>query len=121
MKQGYSFTSDTDTEVIAHAIEFAMQSSDSFLESVQKAITTFNGAYGLGIISPNYPNTIIATCKGSPLVIGVAKNGNYIASDQLALLPVTNKFIFLEDGDITELNLEKITIYDKMESKLIAL
>jgi glucosamine--fructose-6-phosphate aminotransferase (isomerizing) len=90
-----------------------MQSSDSFLESVQKAITTFDGAYGLGIISPNYPNTIIATRKGSPLVIGIAKNGNYIASDQLALLPVTNKFIFLEEGDIAELNIEKVTIYDK--------
>ena len=113
IKQGYKFTSDTDTEVIAHAIDFAMQSSDSFLESVQKAITTFDGAYGLGIISPNYPNTIIATRKGSPLVIGIAKNGNYIASDQLALLPVTNKFIFLEEGDIAELNLEKVTIYDK--------
>jgi len=113
LKQGYSFTSDTDTEVIAHAIDFAMQSSDSFLESVQKAITTFDGAYGLGIISPNYPNTIIATRKGSPLVIGIAKNGNYIASDQLALLPVTNKFIFLEEGDIAELNIEKVTIYDK--------
>ena len=113
LKQGYSFTSDTDTEVIAHAIEFAMQSSNSFLESVQKAITTFDGAYGLGIISPNYPNTIIATRKGSPLVIGIAKNGNYIASDQLALLPVTNKFIFLEEGDIAELNIEKVTIYDK--------
>jgi len=113
LKQGYRFTSDTDTEVIAHAIEFAMQSSDSFLESAQKAITTFDGAYGLGIISPNYPNTIIATRKGSPLVIGIAKNGNYIASDQLALLPVTNKFIFLEEGDIAELNIEKVTIYDK--------
>ena len=113
LKQGYSFTSDTDTEVIAHAIEFAMQSSDSFLESVQKAITTFDGAYGLGIISPNYPNTIIATRKGSPLVIGIGKNSNYIASDQLALLSVTNKFIFLEEGDIAELNIEKVTIYDK--------
>ena len=113
LKQGYSFTSDTDTEVIAHAIEFAMQSSDTFLESVQKAITTFNGSYGLGIISPNYPNTIIATRKGSPLVIGIAKNGNYISSDQLALLPITNKFIILEEGDIAELNIEKVTIYDK--------
>lgn len=113
IKQGYKFTSDTDTEVIAHAIDFAMQSSDNFLESVQKTISTFDGAYGLGIISPNYPNTIIATRKGSPLVIGIAKNGNYIASDQLALLSVTNKFIFLEEGDIAELNIEKITIYDK--------
>jgi len=113
IKQGYKFTSDTDTEVIAHAIDFAMQSSDNFLESVQKAISTLDGAYGLGIISPNYPNTIITARKGSPLVIGIAKNGNYIASDQLALLPVTNKFIFLEEGDIAELNIEKVTIYDK--------
>ena len=113
LKQGYSFTSDTDTEVIAHAIDFAMQTSDTFLESVQKAITTFDGSYGLGIISPNYPNTIITARKGSPLVIGIGKNGNYIASDQLALLPVTNKFIFLEEGDIAELNIEKVMIYDK--------
>ena len=68
IKQGYNFTSDTDSEVIAHAIDFAMQSSDNFLESVQKAISTFDGAYGLGIISPNYPNTIIATRKGLSLI-----------------------------------------------------
>ena len=113
IKKGYKFTSDTDTEVIAHAIDFAMQSNNALLHSVQKAIKTFEGAYGLGIISPNYPNTIIATRKGSPLIIGIGKSGNYIASDQLALLSVTKKFIFLEDGDVAELKLEKITIYDK--------
>ena len=113
IKQGYKFTSDTDTEVIAHAIDFAMKSNDSLLQSVQQAISTFNGSYGLGIISPNHPNTIIATRKSSPLVIGIGKNGNYIASDQLALLSVTKKFIFLEEGDIAELKINKITIYDK--------
>jgi glutamine---fructose-6-phosphate transaminase (isomerizing) len=113
IEQGYEFNSETDTEVIAHAIEFAMRSSDTFLESVQKAITTLDGAYGLGIISSNYPNTIIATRKGSPLVIGIAKNGNYIASDQIALLSVTKEFIFLEEEDIAELTLEKVTIYNK--------
>ncbi len=113
IKQGYKFTSDTDTEVIAHAIDSAMQSSKTLLHSVQKAIKKFDGSYGLGIISPNYPNTIIATRKGSPLIIGIGKYGNYIASDQLALLSVTKKFIFLEDGDVAELKLEKITIYDK--------
>ena len=112
-KQGYKFTSDTDTEVIAHAIEFNMPSSNTLLESVQKAISTLKGAYGLGVISPKHPNTIIAARKGSPLVIGVGKAGNYIASDQMALLSVTKKFIFLEDGDVAELKLEKITIYDK--------
>ena len=112
-KQGYKFTSDTDTEVIAHAIEFNMPSSNTLIESVQKAINTLKGAYGLGVISPKHPNTIIAARKGSPLVIGVGKDGNYIASDQMALLSVTKKFIFLEDGDVAELKLEKITIYDK--------
>ena len=118
IKQGYKFTSDTDTEVIAHAIDFAMQSNNTLLHSVQKAIKTFEGAYGLGIISPHYPNSIIATRKGSPLVIGIGKYGNYIASDQLALLSVTKKFIFLEDGDVAELKLEKITIYDKDGNKV---
>ena len=95
-----------------------MQSNNTFLHSVQEAIKTFEGSYGLGIISPHYPNTIIATRKGSPLVIGIGKNGNYIASDQLALLPVTKKFIFLEEGDVAELKLEKITIYNQ-DGKLV--
>jgi len=113
IKQGYKFTSDTDTEVIAHAIEFNMHSSNTLLESVQKAINTFEGSYGLGVISTKHPDTIIATRKGSPLVIGLGKDGNYIASDQLALLSITKEFIFLEEGDVAELKLEKITIYDK--------
>jgi len=113
IKNGYSFTSDTDTEVIAHAIDFSMKSSNTFLKSVQKAINSFDGSYGLGIISTKYPNTIIATRKGSPLVIGIGESGNYIASDQLALIKITNKFIFLEEGDIAELNTETITIYDQ--------
>ncbi len=116
--QGYKFTSDTDTEVIAHAIEFNMQSSTTLLESVQKAISTLEGAYGLGIISPKHPNTIIAARKGSPLVIGVGKNGNYIASDQMALLAITREFIFLEEGDIAELKLDKVTIFDQNGKKV---
>jgi glutamine---fructose-6-phosphate transaminase (isomerizing) len=113
LKQGYEFTSETDTEVIAHAIDFAMQSSDTLILSVQKAIKSFQGSYGLGVISSKHPDTIIAARKGSPLVIGVGKNGNYIASDQMALLSATKEFIFLEDGDVAELELKKISIYDK--------
>jgi len=111
-EQGYKFTSDTDTEVIAHAIHLAMRSSETLLESVQKTVGTLDGAYGLGVVSPKYPDTLIATRKGSPLVIGIGKKGNYIASDQMALLPVTKDFIFLEEGDIAELTLGKVTIYD---------
>ena len=112
IEQGYAFTSETDTEVIAHQIDFAMQSSNSLLEATQKALKTLNGSYGLGIISSNYPDQIIAARKSSPLVIGIGDNGNYIASDQIALLPVTREFIFLEEGDVAEIKINKITIYD---------
>ncbi|MDB4057267.1 glutamine--fructose-6-phosphate transaminase (isomerizing) [Candidatus Thioglobus sp.] len=112
MKQGYTFTSETDTEVIAHAIESAIKPSDSLLKATQKAIKTLNGSYGIGVLSSKYPDQIIAARKGSPLVIGIGDNGNYVASDQLALLSVTDKFIFLEEGDIAEIKLDKITIYD---------
>ena len=113
LKKGYKFTSETDTEVIAHEIDIAMQSSNTFISSVHKALSYLNGSYGLGIISSKYPNQIIAAKMGSPLVIGIGKNGNYIASDQMALLSVTKKFIFLEDGDIAVINVKKINIYDK--------
>ena len=112
MKQGYAFTSETDTEVIAHAIESAIKSSNSLLKATQKAIKTLNGSYGIGVLSSKYPDQIIAARKGSPLVIGIGDNGNYVASDQMALLSVTDKFIFLEEGDIAEIKLDKITIYD---------
>ena len=112
IKQGYAFTSETDTEVIAHAIESAIKPSISLLKATQKAIKTLDGSYGIGVISSKYPDQIIAARKGSPLVIGIGDNGNYVASDQMALLSVTDKFIFLEEGDIAEIKLDKITIYD---------
>ena len=118
LKQGYEFTSDTDTEVIAHAIDYSMNSSSSFLEAVQAAVKTLDGSYGLGILSSKYPNQIIATRKGSPLLIGIGKNGNYLASDQMALLSVTKEFIFLEDGDVAEINIDNINIYDLNGSKV---
>ena len=112
IKQGYEFTSETDTEVIAHAIDYAIKSSKTLIESVQKVVKSFEGSYGLGIMSSKFPDQIIATRKGSPLVLGIGSNGNFIASDQLALLSETNKFIFLEEGDVAEIKLNKITIYD---------
>ncbi|WP_348670099.1 glutamine--fructose-6-phosphate transaminase (isomerizing) [uncultured Candidatus Thioglobus sp.] len=110
--QGYNFTSDTDTEVIAHAIHKALETSNTLLEATQKAITTFEGAYGVGVVSPKYPGHIIAARSGSPLVIGVSKKGHFIASDQMALLEITKEFIFLEEGDIADITLESVTIYD---------
>ncbi|MDC0470445.1 glutamine--fructose-6-phosphate transaminase (isomerizing) [Candidatus Pseudothioglobus singularis] len=111
-KLGYEFKSETDTEVIAHAIDYALQSGKTLVKSVQKAIRSFQGSYGLSIMSSKFPDQIIATRKGSPLVIGIGSNGNYVASDQMALLSETNKFIFLEDGDVAEIKLKTITIFD---------
>jgi len=112
LTKGYTFASETDTEVIAHAIDFAMKSCTSLISSVQLAIQSLSGSYGLGIISSKYPDQIIAARKGSPLIIGIGKNGNYIASDQMALLSVTKEFIFLEEGDVAEIKIDTITIYD---------
>nr|MCH9711369.1 glutamine--fructose-6-phosphate transaminase (isomerizing) [Pseudomonadota bacterium] len=105
--------SDTDTEVIAHGIHKALESCDTLLEATQKAITTFEGAYGIGVISPKNPGHIIAARSGSPLVIGVSDKGNFIASDQMALLDITKNFIFLEEGDIADITLDSIIIYNK--------
>ena len=112
IKKGYKFKSDTDSEVIAHAIDLEMKSCSSLIESVQKAVKSFQGSYGLGIILSNFPDRIIATRKGSPLLIGVGEKGNYIASDQMALLSKTKKFIFLEEGDIAEIKIDQVTIFD---------
>jgi len=112
LKQGYEFQSETDTEVIAHAIDFELHSNATLIESVQNAVKSFVGSYGLGIISSKFPDQIIATRKGSPLVIGIGSNGNFIASDQMALLSETNEFIFLEEGDIAEIKIDKVTIID---------
>jgi glucosamine--fructose-6-phosphate aminotransferase (isomerizing) len=112
-KLGYNFTSDTDTEVIAHAIHKALQECESLLEATQEAIKTFEGAYGVGVISPKDPGHIIAARSGSPLVVGISKKGNFIASDQMALLDITKDFIFLEEGDIADITIDTVTIYNK--------
>jgi len=116
--QGYEFTSDTDTEVIAHAIHKALKNSSTLLEATQLAIQTFEGAYGVGVVSPKDPGHIIAARSGSPLVIGLSDKGNFIASDQMALLDITKKFIYLEEGDIADITLDSVTIFDKNGSKV---
>ena len=104
VQKGYVFSSETDTEVFAHLINYYKQTSKSLLEAVQKAIKDVKGAYGAAIIDSADPeNMIVARC-GSPLVIGCGHGENFVASDQLALLPVTNKFIFLKDGDVTDIS-----------------
>jgi len=109
---GYSFSSQTDTEVIVHAIHQQLDLTDDLLEAVTKTISTLEGAYALGVIAINDPGTLIVARKGSPLVIGVGIGEHFIASDVSALLPVTQNFIFLEEGDIAKVRRESIEIFD---------
>ncbi|OQK16667.1 glutamine--fructose-6-phosphate aminotransferase [Methyloprofundus sedimenti] len=111
--QGYKFTSETDTEVIAHQIYHELESTNSLLQAVKNTIQHLEGAYALGVLSKDDENTLITCRKGSPLVIGVGIGEYFIASDVAALLPVTQRFIFLEEGDIAELKTHSLIIYDK--------
>ncbi len=111
-ESGYEFTSETDTEVIVHQIYQAMESTDGFLNAVKQAIKSLDGAYALGIMSTVEPDTLIVCRKGSPLVIGVGIGEYFIASDVAALLPVTQRFIFLEDGDIASITIDNLVIYN---------
>ncbi|WP_372766238.1 glutamine--fructose-6-phosphate transaminase (isomerizing) [Pseudoalteromonas sp.] len=109
---GYEFLSDTDTEVMVHKIHQLRQSHDSLLASVQAAVKEFEGAYGTVVFDKENPNEIIVARSGSPLVIGLGLGENFIASDQLALLPVTRSFIFLEEGDVARITRDSVEIYD---------
>ncbi len=109
---GYTFTSETDTEVAAHWIEHRLRETGDLLDAVQQAVADFEGAYALGVIAKDAPDRLIAARKGSPLVIGLGIGENFIASDVAALLPVTQRFIFLEDGDVAELHRGAVTIFD---------
>ena len=109
---GYHFSSDTDSEVIAHLIHSYREQNLSLKQAVQAAVSQCEGAYALGVIDINDPDTLLAARKGSPLVIGVGVEENYIASDQLALLQVTDRFMFLEEGDIAQLELNQVQIWD---------
>jgi len=111
-KEGFSFTSQTDTEVAAHQIERYLKQQGDLLEAVRLAVADFEGAYALGVMSNSESNRLIATRRGSPLVIGVGIGEYFIASDAAALLPVTRRFIYLEEGDIADIRSNALVIYD---------
>lgn len=111
--KGYGFTSDTDTETIAHQVHYELDQCNDLLKAVQLAVTKFDGAYGTVIIDKHDPQRMIVARSGSPLVIGLGIGENFIASDQMALLPVTRRFIYLEEGDVAEITRTSITIYDQ--------
>ncbi|HBN87654.1 glutamine--fructose-6-phosphate transaminase (isomerizing) [Rheinheimera aquimaris] len=111
--KGYVFTSDTDTEVIAHLVEEELKTAGSLLAAVQKSVKQLHGAYGTVLLDKTDSSRVVVARSGSPLVIGLGIGENFIASDQLALLPVTRRFIFLEEGDVAEITRHSISIFDK--------
>lgn len=113
IESGYRFTSDTDTEVIVHQIQKYCDEGSGLFESVRKTLSDLDGAYALGVISALEPDVLITTRKGSPLVIGLGENENFIASDMSALLKETNRFVILQEGDIAILKKDSVKIFDE--------
>jgi len=112
-KEGYKFKSETDTEVIPNLIDKYYQKHKDILKAIRETISRFDGAFALGIISKHEPQKLYATKRGSPLAIGLANEGNYIASDAYAIADHSGKICYLNDDDIAVLDQESIAIYDK--------
>ena len=108
---GYVFTSDTDTEVVAHLIHSHYVSGITLLDATRAALTELVGAYALGVVAADNPDLLICSRRGSPLLMGVGIGENFIASDVSALLPVTNRVIYLEEGDVVEIGRSAYTIF----------
>lgn len=114
IERGYRFASETDTEVVAHLVHWEQQQNGGSLrEVVLRVIPQLRGAYGMVIMDSRDAGTLVAARSGSPLVIGRGVGENFIASDQLALLPVTRRFIYLEEGDIAEITRREVTVVDR--------
>ncbi|HDO1317672.1 glutamine--fructose-6-phosphate transaminase (isomerizing) [Aeromonas veronii] len=109
---GYVFSSDTDTEVIAHLVHHELKSAGSLLAAMQTAVKQLRGAYGTVVMDSRDDSRVVVARSGSPLVIGRGIGENFIASDQMALLPVTRRFIFLEEGDVAEVTRRDVQIFD---------
>jgi len=109
---GYQFDSQTDTEVIAHLIHKTRQETGDLLKAVQVAVKQLHGAYGTVLMDADDSERLVVARSGSPLVIGLGIGENFIASDQLALLPVTRRFIFLEEGDVAEITRTSVRVFD---------
>ena len=111
--KGYEFQSETDTETVVHQIHDFLQSGDSLLEAVKHTCDLIEGAYAIGVIATGNPHRLIAARQGSPLVIGLGEGENFIASDIFALVGETQRFVFLEDGDIADLTTDTVKIHDR--------
>ncbi len=110
---GFEFTSQTDTEVVVHLIEQQFRLTGNLFKAVQAATGKLRGAYALAVLHADEPDHVVVCREGSPLVIGVGIGENFIASDQLALLPVTDRFMFLEEGDMADVRKDSVEIWDR--------
>lgn len=110
---GYLFTSQTDTEVIVHLIHHLLKTIPDLTDALKAAVQRLHGAYGLAVISAHQPDRLVAARSGSPLVIGLGLGENFLASDQLALRQVTDRFMYLEEGDIAEIRRDQVSIWDQ--------
>ena len=117
-ERGYVFQSQTDTEVIAHLVEWEFRSAKTLLEAVQKTVVQLRGAYGTVVMNEEDPSRLIVARSGSPLVIGYGIGENFLASDPLALLSVTRRFTYLEEGDVAEITRTTVDIYDRAGNKV---
>jgi glucosamine--fructose-6-phosphate aminotransferase (isomerizing) len=109
---GYIFTSETDTEVVAHRIHHHLRAAGGLLEAVRRTVAELQGAYALAVVSESDPECIVAARAGCPVVIGLGIDENFVASDVAALLPVTRRFLFLEEGDLAEIRRKSVKILD---------
>ena len=109
---GYVFTSDTDTEVIAHLLNHKLKDLGDLTVALKATVKELHGAYGLAVVSASQPDRVVAARSGSPLVIGLGLGENFLASDQLALRQVTDRFMYLEEGDIADIRRESVSIWD---------
>lgn len=117
IKQGYSFVSETDTEVLAQVI--ARQYKGDLRQAVEDALKYVRGTYGLVVMHADHPDQLVAARLGSPLVIGIGENEHYIASDPTPILAYTNKVVFLSDGEVADISREKFTVYNLRDEKQV--
>ncbi len=118
INDGYKFTSQTDSEVIVHLVHAQLEKGLDLLAAVKASIKRLEGAYAICVISKQDPNRIIAAREGSPLVVGKGIGENFLSSDVLALRAVTDRFIFLEEGDVVEITTDTVQIWDKTDNKV---
>jgi glucosamine--fructose-6-phosphate aminotransferase (isomerizing) len=113
LELGYTFETETDSEVIAHLIHQHLKSGSDLLAAIQATVSELEGAYAIVVISQAYPDRIVVARRAMPVVVGLGKDENFVASDVAALLPVTRDFIFLEEGDVAEVRKEGVKIVDE--------